>query len=108
MKESVVLFHIRHWVKFNKSEKQNVHADCRGDLRHWTYFSRKGLSEFFPMFNAGQLQRAIESLRDQNAILIDNFNDNAWDRTAWYTLDDASSLCDPGVVPDYANSIDRK
>jgi len=60
------------------------------------------------MFNAGQLQRAIESLRDQNAILIDNFNDNAWDRTAWYTLDDASSLCDPGVVPDYANSNDRK
>jgi len=85
--EAIILHHFRYWIATNRSNNKHDH-----DGRFWLYNSHKGLSELFPFFNEQKCKRLIQSLKDQGAILVGNFNKSSYDRTNWYTVNDESSV----------------
>lgn len=91
-REAILLAHIRFWVNTNKRNRNNVHPDKNGNLRYWTYNSKQAMMEWFPYWNEHRIRRLLESLEKQGAILVDSFNQNRFDNTSWYTIDDSSSL----------------
>lgn len=80
---AVVFSNILHWVKTNKSNGKNFFEG-----KYWTYNSKRALTELFPEFSIDQVKRALEKLKDEGYLLSGNFNENAYDRTLWYTLTD--------------------
>lgn len=85
--EAIILYHFRYWIKNNKSN--NAH---NRDGRHWCYNSYTSLHELFPFFNEAKCRRLIQSLKNQGAILVGNYNKSAYDKTCWYTLNDDTSI----------------
>lgn len=81
LKESIVLHKIIFYVLLNKMDGRNEH---RG--KHWTFNSRDGWKDVFPMFSNMQIWRALKSLEESKAIISDSFNRRAYDKTRWYTL----------------------
>lgn len=84
VEEAIMLHHLCFWIEKNRANEKHFHEG-----RYWTYCSAKGFGEIFPFWSAGQIRRIIKSLQDKGAILVGNWNDNQYDRTAWYALSDA-------------------
>src|ERR1017187_3155579 len=85
--EAIILYHFRYWVTGNKATNTHNH-----DGRHWLYNSHKELAELFPFFNEQKCKRLVASLKDQGILLVGNYNKAAYDRTNWYSINDASSI----------------
>lgn len=87
--EAIVLRHFQFWILHNKANETNFYEG-----RHWTYNSRKALSEIFPYFSVDQLVRIINKLVDAGILMKGNFNDNKMDRSLWYAFTDKGlELC---------------
>lgn len=86
--EAVILYHLRYWVATNQANGTN-----KRDGRVWSYNSYKGLAKLFPFFNEAKCRRLLDSLKDQGAILVANYNKSPYDRTNWYSVNDDSSIC---------------
>lgn len=80
---AIILTQIEFWVKKNCENKKNFREG-----RYWTYNSIEDIAKYFPYLSARQINYAIKRLKDEDLILIDNFNKNNLDRTAWYTISD--------------------
>ena len=83
MVEAVLLHNIHFWVKKSKANNKHFYND-----RFWTYNSAKAFAELFPYLSDRQISRALKSLVDDGWLLKDNFNNNPFDRTNWYSLSD--------------------
>ena len=86
--ESIVLYNLEHWIRHNEANRKHFYKG-----RTWTYNSVEAFSKLFPFWSKGQIRRILNSLEKQNAIMVDNFNENATDRTLWYALSDEYWAC---------------
>lgn len=83
MIEAVLLHNIQFWVEKSKANNKHFYND-----RFWTYNSAKAFAELFPYLSEQQISRALKRLTDEGWLLKDNFNNNPFDRTNWYSLSD--------------------
>jgi hypothetical protein len=83
MIEAVLLHNIQFWVEKSKANNKHFYKD-----RFWTYNSAKAFAELFPYLSEQQISRALKRLTDEGWLLKDNFNNNPFDRTSWYSLSD--------------------
>jgi len=83
IKEAVILKFFQYWIMKNKANGKHQY-----DGRTWTYNSYSALSMLFPYWNERQIRVIIQSLKDQNIIIVGNYNKSAYDRTMWYAFYD--------------------
>lgn len=81
--EAILLHNIYFWVKKSKANNKHFYND-----RFWTYNSAKAFAELFPYLSEQQISRALKRLTDEGWLMKDNFNNNPFDRTNWYSLSD--------------------
>lgn len=80
---AIFLNNIAFWIKKNEANKKHFY-----DGRYWTYNSSEALSELFPYWSVDQMDRLIKKCKSFDLILVDNYNEKAYDRTRWYGLTD--------------------
>jgi len=81
VEEAVLLNHLYFWIQKNAANGKHFH-----DGRYWTYNSAQAFTLIFPFWNRQKVDRMIQSLRGQDAILVGNFNEVGRDRTRWFAL----------------------
>lgn len=81
--EAILLHNIQFWVEKSKANNKHFYND-----RFWTYNSAKAFAELFPYLSEQQISRALKRLTDEGWLMKDNFNNNPFDRTNWYSLSD--------------------
>lgn len=69
------------WIETNEADGRNYR-----DGRYWTYNSVAAYAKLFPYLTLKQIRTAIERLLDNGLILKGNYNEDRYDRTAWYAL----------------------
>ncbi len=79
--EAIMLNNFVYWLLKNKANNKNFF-----DGNYWTFNSVRAYSELFPFWNETQIRRILKSLIDQNVLVVGNYNQNAYDRTNWYSL----------------------
>lgn len=81
--EAVLIENFRFWIAKNKANGRHFHKG-----RHWTYNSTQAMTELFPYWSQDQIRRTLRRMEDAGILLSDNFNNNPYDRTKWYSLSD--------------------
>ena len=72
---------IYHWMYKNRANGRHFH-----DGHWWTYNSQTAFEEIFPYWSRRQVQRIIAKCRDEQLLIIGDYNDDGRDRTTWYSL----------------------
>ncbi len=112
VKEAIMIKFLRYWIMKNQANKKHLH-----DGRTWTYNSFSALVELFPYWTEKQVRTVVQSLKDQNVIILGNWNETAYDRTMWYAFVDEITFLGKGKcilpngqmeVTDRANQFDQK
>lgn len=94
IEEAIILQHLYFWIEKNKANKKHFHNG-----RYWTYNSSSAIHEIFDYIPSSTISRKLKNLETKGLILIDNFNDNKYDRTQWFALTDfAEELLDNGCL----------
>ena len=93
---AIMMANMRFWIAKNKANKRHFY-----DGRYWTYNSSKAFAELFPYWSAKQIERILAKLKAEGVLLTGHFSQNAYDRTNWYSLSEASS-------PETKESISQK
>ena len=78
---AVILHNIRFWTEKNRANNRHCYEG-----KTWVYNSVSAWVELFPYATKDQIRRAIEKLREEGVLEVGNFNQSAYDRTAWYCL----------------------
>ena len=79
--EAIMLNNFVYWLAKNKANNKNFF-----DGNYWTFNSVRAYCELFPFWKESQIKRILKSLIDQNVLVVGNYNQNAYDRTNWYSL----------------------
>ena len=79
--EAIMLNNFVYWLAKNKANNKNFF-----DGNFWTFNSVRAYSELFPFWKESQIKRILKSLIDQNVLVVGSYNQNAYDRTNWYSL----------------------
>lgn len=89
---AVILQNLYYWVKKNEANEKHFH-----DGFYWTYNSMKAFEELFDYMSKNQIRTAIDKLVDIGLVIKGNYNNDPFDKTAWYALTDkAFNLLEPG------------
>lgn len=96
--EAIIISHICYWIDFNRRTKKNFHQG-----RTWFYDTLDDIRAHFPYLTKDQVFNAIyrlcngksrkskkKDLDFEPVLLIGNFNQTTYDRTAWYSFIDES------------------
>lgn len=78
---AVILQNIWHWEQHHAANGKNFYEG-----RYWTYNSAAAFSALFPYLSKKQIEIALKKLRDNEILLVNNFNKQKWDRTLWYSV----------------------
>lgn len=97
--EAVLLSNIRFWIEKNKANEKHFHNGS-----YWTYNSAKAFSVMFSYASKQQIQRALKKLEDMGALKSDEFNENKWDHTKWYSVSDESNLINRKIGIDQSHT----
>lgn len=81
--EAILINNFMFWIAKNKANNKHFYEN-----RYWTYNSVKALSELFPYFSEGQVRRVIDNLVTKEVLIKGNFNQNPYDKTLWYAIDE--------------------
>lgn len=79
--EAIFINNIYFWINHNVANNKHFH-----DGRFWTYNTKKAFTELFPFWSYEQVKNIIKKLVEKDVLLTANFNENTWDKTAWYSL----------------------
>lgn len=82
---AIFLNNVAFWIQKNQANKKHFYEG-----RYWTYNSSEALSILFPYWSVDQLDRIIKKCVSAGLLLLNNFNENKYDRTRWYSLSDAA------------------
>lgn len=93
IEEAILLKNIYGWIMKNKANNKHFYNN-----RYWTYNSARAFAELFPYMSARSISRKLTELQSKGIIMIDNFNDNKYDRTQWYALTDKGLELFNGVI----------
>lgn len=88
---AVVLNNFRYWLRKNLANNHNIR-----DGRVWTYNSMQALSKLFPFLTYEQVRYQIKKLKDAGILLTADYNENPYDNTTWYTINEVEFLTNPG------------
>jgi len=83
IEEAILFKNICFWLEKNIANEKNMFDDD-----YWTYNSAKAWSELFPYLSESQIRRVLKSMTDKKLIKVGNYNENKYDRTMWYALDE--------------------
>ena len=97
--EAVILNHLRFWIEHNKKNNINFH-----DGYYWTFNSLKAFQGLFEYASKGQIERALNHLKDEGLIIVGNYNTAAFDRTVWYALTEKGENTFPKREMHFSNS----
>lgn len=107
---SIILGHIQWWCQKNELNDKHFHEG-----RYWTYNSIKAYKELYPYLSEKAIRGALQRLRDDGYILIDNLNKDGYNHTKWYAVTDAGKNLLDGTclkgqndVPERANGNAQK
>lgn len=78
---AIILTHLHYWVKKNADNDMNFH-----DGYYWTYNSVAAYQKQFPFWSARTINYEIKKLETGGYIKIGCYNQDAYNRTKWYTL----------------------
>lgn len=87
IESAIILDNINFWLAKNKANSSNLHEG-----RYWTYNSVKAFSELFPYMTVYKISRCLNDLEEKGLLLSGNFNKSNYDRTKWYTINEANEL----------------
>lgn len=111
---AILLQNIIFWCRQNKAN--GLH---RRDGRTWTYNSAPAYEKLFPFWKARTINRILNALVRQGAIVKGTYNLASYDRTGWYAVADESLLdldvspatkekvCHQSKLTDRSDGIDR-
>ncbi|HPG92183.1 MAG TPA: hypothetical protein PK675_02090 [Clostridia bacterium] len=87
--EAILLNHFFFWILKNQKNNKHYHQSSKdGKFYYWTYSSNQALQDLFPYLTPDKIRGALDRLETKGVILMDNFNDTAYDRTKWYALNE--------------------
>lgn len=93
--EAVMLHNLIFWIRKNQKNKINLHKTIyKGQVldRTFTYNSVANFAKIFPFWSTDQIKRILKNMRENEIILVDNFNKKKYDKTNWYALVDTNLL----------------
>lgn len=92
LEESILIDNLLFWITKNKANSKHFYNG-----KYWTYNSAKAFSELFPYWNEKKISRIIASLVEQNVIEKGCFNQNAYDRTSWFSFTEKWIIDNPNM-----------
>jgi hypothetical protein len=109
--QAALAAHFQYWIKYNAALGRNFH-----DGRTWSYQTIKEIAAHFPYWTEKQVRLLLEKLVENKVLRRGNYNENAYDRTAWYSFEDEAyfeilrDICPNGQMekPNRANGLDQK
>ena len=78
---AILLDNILFWCEKNKANKKNFY-----DGFYWTYNSNEAFSKLFPYMTPKVIRTSLDKLILEGLLLKGNYNQNQYDRTAWYAV----------------------
>jgi hypothetical protein len=81
LNEAIVIQQLHYWLGRSGKER---------DGRQWIYNSYPDWEQQFPFWSNKTIRRIIGSLESSGLILSANYNNSAFDKTKWYTIDYAA------------------
>lgn len=82
LNEAIFLHNLAYWITQNQCNERA----CR-DGRYWSYNSMRAFAEQFKFWSPRQIERIVNSCREQGAIRTAQLSKKPMDRTLWYALD---------------------
>jgi len=76
---AVIYQNMIFWCEKNFANGRHIH-----DGYCWTYNSRRAWSDLFVYFSEAQIRTAIDKLVSTGLVVKGDYNQNRYDRTAWY------------------------
>jgi hypothetical protein len=80
-REAILLSNLQFWIARNKANGKHCY-----DGRTWTYNTRAAYRKLFPFWSEDQLKRLFSSLIERGILVRGEYNENAYDRTAWHAF----------------------
>jgi hypothetical protein len=103
LEEAIMIWNFRFWIIKNKANNKHFYEN-----KTWTYNSHEAFQKLFPFWTKDQVRRIIEKLLKKEIIVKGNFNQSAYNKTAWYAFKDEEKFMAQGLVFSYlANLPDR-
>lgn len=99
---AVMLWNMRYWLERNLLNRRNLY-----DGRVWTHNSIEALTGLFPWLTEKQVRSRIDKLRKRGVVIAGNYNKKAYDRTLWYSVDEAAFIVDDDKSPDKPDKPDK-
>lgn len=81
---AIVLNNIDFWIKANKEQNKR---EVFKNGKWWTYSTISDYSKVMDYLSKKQIEKALNDLRESGLLIKCCFNQNSYDRTAWYTID---------------------
>lgn len=78
---AIFLNHLAFWIQKNAANKKHLKED-----RVWSYNTQDAFLDQFPYWSRQNIRTIISYCVKNNLIIVGNFNENAYDRTGWYTF----------------------
>lgn len=82
---AIMLQNIIYWCDKNKANDKHFYEGS-----YWTYNSTKAFGIMFPYLTSRQIETVIGKLVKVGVLKVGNFNNTAYDRTRWFTVDETS------------------
>lgn len=80
---AVFVHNIVYWVEKNAANGKNFM-----DGRYWTHNSMDAYARLYPMWSKDQVKRIINKCRENDLLVVGEYNDNPYLRTKWYSPSD--------------------
>ena len=93
LNEAIVLQQLNHWLDSKSAKKINGKWWINNTYEKWK-------KQDFPFWSVATIRRTFSSLEKKGVVVSANFNRAGFDKTKWYSIDEAklnqlmSSVCD--------------
>lgn len=90
---ATLLFNIRFWLDKNVANNTHIYEG-----RVWTYNSVSAFSQLFPHLTDRQINYNLTKLQKVGILVVGNFNKKGYDRTKWYSVNEAEYIVDEAIL----------
>lgn len=101
--EAIMLRNFQYWIQKNKANDTNFH-----DGRYWTYNTVNAFCEIFPFWTENQIRNILKKLTTLGILIKGDFNQNRYNKTVWYSINEDVLNNLLTSSPDQENSTEDK
>lgn len=87
---AAILHMFRTILRVNKENKAFIHFG-----RVWLKAGHEDMETRFPWLSTRQIRHRLKKLEDKDVLKKGMFNEDAFDQTRWYTIDEEEFIVDP-------------